>query len=165
MWYCVKNPFHWHSQIAFQLLLKVEIWTHFYKLHMIFQHWNRRPCVSTKKKYLRRKCSPSSLSFWSWSSSCISDSIEVKSVKFDNSKSAKSLAMKQTKSEKNTKCVLLLRSCFLQCQDLTPSFEVYSMIGSPSLHPRVRSSKDAALTDSWKSMRIDVLRCSPPAGY
>ena len=156
MWYGVKIPFHSHSQIVFQLLLKVEIWTHFYKLHMIFQNWNRRPCGSTKKKYLRRKCSPSSLSFWSWSSSCISDSIEFKRVKFDNSKSAKSLAIKKTKSKKNTTCVLLLCNCFLQCQDLTPGVEVYSMIGSPSLHPTVRSSKDAALTDSWKSMRIDV---------
>lgn len=150
MWYCVKNPFHWHSQIAFQLLLKVEIWTHFYKLHMIFQHWNRRRCVSTKKKYLRRKCSPSSLSFWSWSSSCISDSIEVKSVKFDNSKSAKSLATKKfVMSEKDTKSVC----CFCV-------ITFFNVKTSPSLHPKMSGPQRM---QPWR-IHGKSMRKSPPRG-
>lgn len=154
MWYCVKF-----------LSIPIVKWRFscFWKWKFDIPTLKPQTLRFHQKKYLRRKCSRSSLSFWSWSSSCISDSIEVKSVKFDNSKSAKSLAMKKyvMSGKKYKKCVAFVQllSSMSRPHPKALGFEVFSMIGSPSLHPTVRSSKDAALTDSWKSMRE-----SPPRG-
>ena len=153
---CKYLFFHSRSQIVFQLLLKVEIWTHFYKLHMIFQNWNRRPCGSTKKNTCDGNAARPLCHFGADLHPAFQIQLKSRASSLITPNPQNHWPWNKQRAKKNTKSVLLLDNCVLQCQDLTLGFEVYSMIGSPSLHPTVRSSKDAALTDSCKSMRAPL---------